>query len=988
MYQFEKNTMHRIDNFMGRLVHKYYKVIGDLNCTAYITREPVRYEDRFTGEKKDLKAGDHWGDLFDCAWMHFTGEIPAESQGENLVLLIDVSGEGLCYDEKRGPLTGLTHGSVVHEFGSVRKHVVPLDLLGTKDGRIDLWVDAGCNDLFGNYVDSGDLKEAFVAVLYPELRAFYYDFYTLREAFHCMEEGPRRSSIIRALNDSINVFYDDTEEEAKHARKILEKELAKVGGTPSLTVNFIGNAHIDLAWLWPIRETIRKGARTLSTVDQLMDRYEDYVFGVSQPQLLLWMKMYYPQLFERIKQRVKEGRIEPQGGMWVEADTNLPGGESLVRQILFGTEFWKREFDAEVDNVWLPDCFGFTASLPQIMRKSGLKYFMTQKMSWNDHNTFPYHTFRWKGLDGSVVLAHMLPEETYNSQASPASVRKIEKNYHEKGLCDQALALFGVGDGGGGPSAYHLEKLKRMKNLEGLSPTVQRFARDFFHDIDRNTEEYPEWRGGLYLEKHRGTFTTQARNKKYNRYMENALHDLEFAAVLAEQYGGKEYPREEIADIWKEVLLYQFHDIIPGSAIKRVYDESVPRYRILYDKTLKMIRELYEDLFAGELAVNTQGFDRTEYLKKDNGWYQVTVPAFAATGQFDKAERSTALEAEDLRIENENLSVRFGRDGSIVSIFDRQNGVEVLPDGQVANRLAVYNEEDGNAWDIEVYYDEQKPRAFELVEQKASLDGVNAVMQQHYRFGDSDLQQTIYLQQDSRLLQFDTKVDWHEKQKMLRTSFPVVIDAEEVTCDIQFGNIRYSTNRNTTWQRSRFERCAHKWVDLSREDYGVALLNDCKYGHKLYDNVLDLALLRSTNSPGKDADQGKHTFRYALYPHVGNEHKALVEQTALAFNNPLKVYRGTGILRPEESFIKVDQDNVILSTVKKAEEHDGIVVRMYETYGECTDCCITLPEGVEKVTLCNLMEKPEQTLLPEGRRLHLHMNPYEITTFIMDMAGK
>lgn len=984
MYSFEKNTLKRIDRFFEWLVHKYYRILGDLTCTAYVTREPVPYSERLSGEKKEIKIGDHWGDLFDCAWFHFTGRLPEGYPEEELVLLIDVSGEGLCYDEKRGPVTGITHGSVAWEYGSIRKRTVPLKLLEIKDGMIDLWVDAGCNDLFGNYVNSGDLKEAHIAQLYPQLRAFYYDFYVLKDAIANLSEGPRRSCIIKTLNDAMNAVYDYTEEEAVEARAILKKELDKAGGTPSLTVNFIGHSHIDLAWLWPIRETIRKGARTFATVNQLMDRYEDYRFGASQPQLLAWMKEYYPQVFENIKKRVSEGKFELQGGMWVEADTNLSGGEALVRQILYGTRFWMEEFGVKVDNVWLPDVFGYTGALPQIMLKSGLKYFMTQKLSWNEHNPFPYHTFRWKGIDGSVILTHMLPEETYNSQASPTTIRTVEKNYHEKGVCDQALVLFGIGDGGGGPGPYHLEKLKRLKNFADFSPAVQRFASDFFHDIDKDAEEYPQWSGELYFENHRGTYTTQARNKKFNRLMEIALRELEFASVLAFRYSNREYPHKELDAIWKEVLLYQFHDIIPGSSIKRVYDECIPRYESMYARVLDMIQNIYQSLTKGAVAVNSLSFARDEYVMYQGEWFHAVIPSMGYAGLTEKAVISPALAAKEKTIENEVLKVTFLADGSIASIFDKQNKKEVLPEGCVANKLSIYNDEDGDAWNIEVYYDEQKPKEFVLAEQNSYLEGIDAVMYQEYRYGASTIIQKIRLRQGSKYVEFDTRADWHETKVMLRTAFPVDVYTDKVTCDIQFGNLQRTTHKNTTWDKTQFEKCAHKWVDLSRDDYGVALMNDCKYGHKVFDNVLDLALLRSSVSPGKEADQGIHEFRYALYPHAGNEKDGKVEQVALAFNHPLAAYQGNAESIIPVSYLSVDRDNVEITTVKLAEDSDDTIVRMYETNGVQTCCSLNIPASVQSVTLRNLMEEKECKLEIEDARVALRFKPFEIITIALE----
>ncbi len=977
MPYYTKNTLRRITLFLERLARSYYEKISAMDCVAYVTKEPVPFHARETGEQKVLSMGAHWGDLFDCAWFHFTAKLPDAASIEELVLLIDISGEGLYYDAELGPVQGLTSGSTAFEY-SPRKHAVPLTSRMIGDGKIDFWVDGACNDLFGRYVESGDLKEAYVARRHPELRALYYDFLVLKEAMEqCTEQSPHRYSILYALNAAINEIYDFTDEEAARARRILAPELAKKGATPSLHISAVGHAHIDLAWLWPIRETIRKGARTFATMDRLMDRYPDYKFGVSQPQLLAWMKEYYPPLYERIKFRIAEGRMECQGAMWVEADANLSGGEALVRQILYGQRFWREEFGQSVDNVWLPDVFGYTGALPQIMRKSGLKYFMTQKLSWSEHNAFPHQTFRWTGIDGSTVLAHMPPEETYNSPASPASIRIIENNFREKGVSDQALMLFGVGDGGGGPGADHLEKLERLRDLADFSPIEQRFARDFFAGIGHDTQRFHEWVGELYLEFHRGTYTTQARNKRYNRRMEQSLRELEFAYVLAARVGIA-FPKEEVDDIWRETLLYQFHDILPGSSIKRVYDESLARYEALYGRVRALTQEAYRAVAAGMTAFNSLGFARTEYVFYGGSWYKAQLPPMGGA-PLQALPLISGLAADETHLENEYLAVRFGKGGEIISVYDKAAGREALAHGEVANRLCVYDERDGDAWDIRIYYDEQVPRAFVLKEASWEIDGPNAVRTQTFVFGSSVLTQKVILQAGCPYVTFDTEVDWQESGKMLRTAFPADVHTDQVTCDIQFGNLKRPTHRNTTWDMSRFEICAHKWIDLSRADYGVALMNDCKYGHKALGNVMELALLRSSSYPGVEADRGTHTFSYALYPHRGDERAARVEQTALTFNHRPVVAAGAAA-QTVPPLVHTDRHNVEIAAVKPAEDGSGFIVRVFETDGVATRCALTLPDFGGKAALCDLMERELETLPITDGNVMLSFGPYEILT--------
>ncbi|MGI5893577.1 MAG: alpha-mannosidase [Candidatus Merdivicinus sp.] len=984
-----KNARQRIHPLMRKLETAYSTRIAQLHCTAYVTPEPVPFAERTSGEPKELTVGGRWGNLWDCAWMHFTGEIPADlklEKDETLILLIDVNGEGLLYDQDGTPIMGLTTGTSAYEYGTCAKRTIPVSLCGAKDGKIDIWVDAGCNDLFGRFVGSGTLEEASIAIRHEQLRSLHYDIHVLADAMEALPESSvRHHSILRALDAAANCLCDFTTEEAVKAREILKKELDKQGGDPSLHIAAIGHAHIDLAWLWPIRETIRKGARTFSHTLRLMERYPDYKFGASQAQLYDWMKQYYPTIYADMKQRIREKRWEVQGAMWVEPDTNVTGGESLIRQILVGTRFWKDEFGVTVNNLWLPDVFGYTGALPQILKKSGIDYFMTQKLSWNEHDSFPHHTFWWEGIDGSRVLTHMLPEETYNGPALPHSVTTMEKNFKEKGLSEYALMLFGIGDGGGGPGAYHLERLDRIQNLEGFSPVKQRFARDLLEDISRENAEFSTWKGELYLENHRGTYTTQAKNKRYNRKLEYALRNLEYLAVLAESRAGIPYPAEELDKIWKEILLYQFHDILPGSSITRVYTESLARYAVLEEQIQQLTNVRLAALTAEKPALyNTLSFERTEMVTHNGETRRITVPAMAAVcwenGQPVAADELTA--SENL-LENECLCAKFDETGALISLFDKKNQREVL--AAPANILRLYDDSNGNAWNIEIYYEDKPVQQMQLKSARAYLENGAAVLEQHYVTEKSSLIQKIRLEAGSDLLVFDTEADWHEHLKMLRTSFPVDVYSDEAICDIQFGNLHRSTHRNTSWDVSQFEICAHKWVDLNDGGYGISLLNDCKYGYKAENNILDLNLLRSSNDTSErdsqPLDQGVHHFAYAIYPHSGDEKQAKVEQKALAFNIPLLFAEcGTAKHLPEENFVRVAAENVELSAVKRAEDASGVIVRLFEIFGRKSEAEVTLPAGTSRCFLCSLTENEEQELTIREGKVLLPFHPFEIQT--------
>jgi alpha-mannosidase len=986
---YPSQTLLDITRTLRTIEQRIYTPLAELHTEAWITPEPVPFTERQSGEHKVLTIGQTWGKLWDCAWFHFQGHIPESAQGNSVVLLIDLSGEAAVVDDEGSPILGLT--TVSSEFdlslGRPGKRVVPWSQRAQSGEHVDLWADAGCNDLFGKYQDSGTLKEAHIARYDEEMFQLYHDFAVLHELMTQLPpEKARYQRILTALRKVSNSLVEYSAEEVQQARAILAGELAKTGGTPSLTMSAIGHAHIDLAWLWPIRETIRKGARTFSTVLANMERYPDYVFGASQPQLYQWMKDFYPKLYTKIQDKVAEGRWETQGAMWVEPDTNISGGEALVRQILYGKRFFREEFGTNPAMLWLPDVFGYTAALPQILKKAGVDYFLTIKISWNTFNVFPHHTFFWQGIDGTRILVHMPPEGTYNSSAAPRAVMAAEKNFADKAVSEYSALLYGIGDGGGGAGTEHLERLAREKNLDGLAPVQQEYMETFFKRIAQDTSEYKTWDGELYLEKHQGTYTTQARNKRFNRKMELALRDLEFIATLAHRTAGHHYPIEELEAIWKEILLYQFHDILPGSSITRVYDESLARYQLLFEQTQQLLNTAQTALIqpatntTSVTVFNSLSWERSTWLQIQGQWCYVTVPSMgyttinpATTIQDDRRYTQTTD-----TLENDILRIQFSPDGSIQSIFDKEYQREVLADGTSANKLAVYLDE-GDAWDFPIAYAEQTPRYFTLEKTEAFHDGPQSVIEQHYRFGHSTLQQRIKLIAGSRRIDFVTTVDWHEQHKMLRTSFPVNILTSEVTCDIQFGSIKRPTHSNTSWDMAKYEICAHKWVDLSQWDYGVALLNDCKYGHKVSGNTLDLNLLRSPSYPDPQADQAQHEFTYALYPHMGNHINGKVIQAGYELNVPLSYVPGESYT-PSTSLVQVEAENIIIETVKKAEESDDIILRLYEAAGASTRTTLKFDKEIASIWHTNLLEEQEEQIHHQNKSVAISLSPFEILT--------
>ncbi|MFC5649777.1 alpha-mannosidase [Paenibacillus solisilvae] len=989
-----------LKSMLDRLKDHIYIPLTELKVIAWVTQEPVGYEERQSGSRIELAAGDRWGQLWDCAWFHFSGKVPAQEKARKIVLLIDVNGELCLVDEEGTPVQGLTNinSEFDYSLGLPGKRVVDVSDSSAGGETIDLWGDAGCNDLFGRY-RSGTLKEAVIAACREDIHKLYYDAEVLLETAEQLPAGSaRKERIFRALQDVSLLLTTFSEEKVAQAGVILDAQLAKQGGDSVMSISAIGHAHIDLAWLWPIRETIRKGARTFSTALRMMERYPDYVFGASQPQLYDWMKQHYPKLYAKVKDRIQEGRWEPQGAMWVESDTNVPGGESLVRQILYGKRYFLEEFGQEMKTLWMPDVFGYTASLPQILKKSGVDYMMTQKLSWSTYNRHPHHTYHWEGIDGSRVLTHMPPEDTYNSPAAPRSIMKAEQDYLDKNVADHALMLFGIGDGGGGPGEEHLERLSREKNLLGLSPVVQEPSSVFFEKLSVGADRYQTWRGELYLEKHQGTLTSQARNKWYNRKLEKALRELEFAAVWAAASNELVYPAEALEEIWKEVLLYQFHDILPGSSIKRVYDESLARYEILLNTVELMIKETYgavsKSLNAASAVFNSLPWEREEWIQTEGGWKSVKVPPMGYTLLTDEGKLSAKSESEltvsagSRTLANDLLQVTFGEDGGIVSILDKEQQREVIASGQKANDLVVYHDP-GDAWDFQQDYRQTGGMSLQLVETAEFIDGPTAGFVHTYCFGESLLTQKVLLTRGSRRIDFVTHVDWKESDKMLRTSFPVAVHADHASSEIQFGYLKRPTHRNTMWDYAKDEICAHQWIDISEPNYGVALLNDSKYGHRAEGNELDLNLLRSSTYPDPEADRAEHSFTYSLYPHQGNHVEAEVYKRGNELNVPLRTAvipadglsrKGAAALPEAYSFLQLDHPNIMIESVKQAEDNDDLIIRLYETAGTRLHANLQTGFGLEEAWLADLMETKLEKLQLENGFIPLTFTPFEIVT--------
>ena len=641
------------------------------------------------------------------------------------------------------------------------------------------------------------------------------------------------------------------------------------------------------------------------------------------------------------------------GGSWVEPDCNLPSGESLVRQFLYGQRWFERELGRRHREFWSPDAFGYAGQLPQILRACGITRFLTQKLSWNRFNPPEHHTLVWQGDDGSEVLAHYPPADTYNSDVTVPELLKASRQYRDHDHAGTSLLVFGFGDGGGGPTRAMLETLRRAADLQGVPRTRQRTSEEFFDALEAGGGDRPVVCGELYFEYHRGVYTSQARTKRGNRRCEQALHDAEFLACLA-----GDYPRAELDRLWKLLLLQQFHDILPGSSIGLVYEDA--------ERDLAAVEAGARALTsAGETLVNTTGFARREVC----GGAMVAAAPYGAARPVEPGDE---VRVDGLTLENEHLRVRLSAGGSVESVLHKASGREAL--AGPGNRLELADDRPAafDAWDID-------PSALETRRDVAPATSWHAhatALRAEITFERPWLTQVVRLDAGSRRLEFSTTVDWDEEHTLLTVCFPLAVHARTATYEMPFGYAVRPTHWSTSWDRARYEVPGHRFADLSEHGFGVALLNDCKYGWSCFGGELRLSLLRSPRSPDPEADRGRHEFAYALLPHAGGWREAGILGEAVCFNAPL---RTTSRAVPE-SFAAVDDPNLVLDTIKRAEDSDALVVRLYEAHGARGQARLTVAESFSSARRANALEDDGEAFAVEGGAVLVPYRPHEILT--------
>ncbi|MBA3826552.1 MAG: alpha-mannosidase, partial [Ktedonobacterales bacterium] len=795
-----------------------------------------------------------------------------------------------------------------------------------------------------------------------------------------------------------------------------------------------GHAHIDVAWLWRLRHTRMKTANTFTTALYHMERAPDFIFTASTPQLYQFVKEDHPDIYARIRARIAAGQWEAEGAMWVEADTNITGAESLARQFIMGKRFFRDEFGIDSRVLWLPDVFGYSAALPQLMKEAGVDYFLTTKISWNDTNRAPMDTFWWEGLDGSRVLAHFITAQnadteryyTYNAEAWPGVMARTWRNYRQQALNRELLVAYGWGDGGGGPTREMVEAAQMQmppisREIPSAAPgTVRGFMERLAARVG-DDPRLPLWAGELYFEYHRGTYTSQARTKRNNRLAERDLHNAEWLAALAQHMAGQPYPFATLDAAWQVVLTHQFHDILPGSSISEVYQDAEANYAQVRATTDNVITAALAAITAavaapaGSLvAFNGLSWSRGGLVEVPpihaaaldlpqqtlpNGQTLVRVPAVPALGYqaiqpsaSARDDTAASLTVTPTLLENDFVRVELNARGQITRIFDKVQAREVLAPDARGNVFQLFEDKPLNfdAWDIDAFYAQKQWELDDLVQAEVEESGpLRATLRLQWRYLDRTLiTQRIRLTSDSAQIDFVTEVEWHEQQTLLKTAFPVAVHNSFATAEIQFGNIRRPTHRNTSWEQAQFETSGHKWVDLSEGDYGVALLNDCKYGYDVRENVMRLTLLKGAISPDPQADQGHHVFTYSLLPHAGDWFAGGVAQAAYALNHPLLVATTTGdegTLPAALALATVTPTNVIIETVKRAERTDFLTLRLYECANRRGTFTVTLPFVAASVNRTNLLEDAPEglPLSADGHSFTGSITPYQVVTVVV-----
>ncbi|GAB4100621.1 alpha-mannosidase [Sinomonas halotolerans] len=1013
MHDDRRITEARIDRLLReRLVPAVHRRTTPLRASRWdAPGEPVPAREAFAQEFVRAAEGEAWGRPWGTTWLRLAGEVPDGwgGPGTDVEAVVDL---GFIHEEPGFQCEGLVwrgDGTTVKALNA-RNHHVPLRALGGGP-HVDFWVEAAANpDLVRGWTFAptplGDPETAGSEPCYrlgPMVLAERdLAVWELVQDVTCLvglmrelpEDRPRRHRILRALEDMADaVDPHDVAGTAPAGREALAGVLADPAPASAHRLVGVGHAHLDTAWLWPLRETVRKCARTFSNAIALMDEDPDFMFACSSAQQFAWVQAEYPALFERIKERVAEGRFIPVGGMWVESDTNMPGGEAMARQFAEGKRFFLEELGVDCEETWLPDSFGYSAALPQIVRAAGNRWFLTQKISWNQTDRFPHHTFWWEGIDGTRVFTHFPPADMYNSDLRASHLAHAERNFSEHGRASVSLIPFGYGDGGGGPTREMMAAARRWADLEGSPRLEIASPRRFFAEAEAEYSSAPVWVGEMYLEKHRGTFTAQARTKRGNRRAEHVLREAELWCTAAAVRQGAPYPVQELRRLWRLTLLHQFHDILPGSSIAWVHRETEAVHAGIEHDAERLI---------ADAAAALVGPGETDFLLNAAPHSRGGVPALAAGAVVPPAGRANAearaeRTAEGGRrwvLDNGVLRAEVDGRGLLVSLVDAATGREAVAPGDGGNRLELHRDtpNEWDAWDLDGFYRNTVEGAGEASVGIAAGGGAAeaggaAALTVERAIGASRVRQRIVLAPGAASLRIETEVDWHERQKLLKLGFPLDLRAAHSASETQFGHVLRPVHTNTSWDAARFEVCAHRWIHVGEGPYGVAIANDSVYGHEVTHAVradggttttVRLSLLKSPQYPDPGADAGVHSFAVTVSPGAGI---AEAVREGYRVNLPERTVRGG---RPVEPIVVVDNHAAVVEAVKLADDGSGdVVVRLYEALGARAVARVAAGfpcSGVEQVDLL------ERSLSEGGRpavaagAMDLRLRPFELVT--------
>lgn len=995
------------------------------------------------GQWKDYVMGTAWNQVDAHRWFRTTITIPESMDGKHVEFLITTGREGE-WDATNPQMIFYLDGQLIQGI-DVNHREVTISGKAKAGDSYEIAVLA-----YSGMVEGDLVIHTYLIAVDDRVQKLYYDLliplqsaYVLKKAD---EENYRRvlQSMAPALDalDLRDAYSEKFYSSIEKAEQIL-KEAFYSEERECPTVSAIGHTHIDIAWLWTVEQTREKVLRSFSTVLRLMEQYPDYKFMSSQPILYQFVKEQEPEMYEKIKERIREGRWEVDGAMWLEADCNLTGGESLVRQIIKGHRFFLEEFGKESKSLWLPDVFGYSAALPQILKKSGIPYFMTTKIAWNQYDQLPNDTFIWKGIDGSEVFAFMPTTTdydkdqglnisfsdtrnttTYTGIVNPNMALGTFKRFQNRDLTEDTLMLFGFGDGGGGPTKEMLESAERLKyGIPGIPKIRQEFEQDYFdrtYEKIHDLPDMPTWDGELYFEYHRGTLTSMARNKRSNRKNEILYTQMETASCMAGIE--KDEQLQNVLDKgWDILLINQFHDIVPGSSIKPVYEQTDKEYHEIEEAGKEELNRVVSAAVGrlsmekeGVVVMNTQGYERDDLVVLDDGTeiprlvdedgrnvpaqktadgrYLLYVSHIPPLGYKKLYETEELLEEStgkewDYTFENPFIKVCFNEKMEITSLYEKEAEKELIQDGRCGNVLRTYEDRpmQWDNWDIDVFY-QRKPYEADWYSPARVIENgeVRMVVEFECGFLDSTVTQQVCLYHQIPRIDFRTKADWKTHHVILKTHFPVDVNTTRASYEIQFGNVERETTNNYSWDTAKFEACGHKWADLSENSSGISLLNDCKYGYGIKKGDMSLTLIKSGTYPNEDADIGEHEFTYSIYPHAGRWQEAKTVEMAYNLNVPMlakRTGRQEGCGGEYESFLKCSQESCFVEVIKKAEDGNGVIVRMYENKNNRVRAQIQTAYPIAHVYECNLLEENEEELTAGKNCFETVFKPYEIKTF-------